>query len=103
MSKTKLRIAQKDNSDTILTGEITKVTETMLSSDLADNIVESRVSIYVNIKLVDRRTGRTLVDEENVQHSAEFVVGRGENINSASQESTAILAETIVNHLEEKW
>ena len=103
MSKTKLRIAQKDNSDTILTGEITKVTETMLSSDLADNIVESRVSIYVNIKLVDRRTGRTLVDEKNVQHSAEFVVGRGENINSASQESTAILAETIVNHLEEKW
>ncbi len=103
MSKTKLRIAQKDNSDTILTGQITKVSEAMLSSDLADNIVESRVSIYVDIKLVDRRTGRTLVDEKNVQHSAEFVVGRGENINTASQESMALLAETIVNHLEKKW
>ncbi|WP_096892722.1 LptE family protein [Candidatus Scalindua japonica] len=103
MSKTKLRIVRKDSADTILTGKIIKVTEGMLSSNVADNIVESRVTIFVDILLVDRRTGRTLVEENSLSTSAEFVVNRGENINSASMESLAGLAETIVNQLEEKW
>jgi hypothetical protein len=103
MSNTKLRIAKKDNADTILTGKIQKVTESMLSSNVEDNIVEGRVTIYVDIKLVDRRTGRTLIEEKNVKQSAEYIVKRGENIKTASQESLALLAETIVRHLEEKW
>lgn len=103
MSKTKLRIAKKDNADTILTGKIMKVTEGMLSTNVADNIVESRVTISVDIKLVDRRTGRTLIEEKGLVRSAEFVVNRGENIKTATQESLAGLAETIVSQLEEKW
>ena len=103
MSNTKLRILQKDSADTILTGRIMKVTEGMLSSNVEDNIVESRVTISVYIKLVDRRTGRTLVEKEDLKQSAEFVVKRGENINTASQESLALLAREIVYSLEEKW
>ena len=103
MSKTKLRIVQKDNADTILTGKIVKLTEGMLSSNVADDIVESRVTISVDIKLVDRITGRTLIEEKGIKQSAEFVVRRGENIKTASQESLAKLAEVIVYHLEEKW
>jgi hypothetical protein len=103
MSKTKLRIAKKDNADTILTGKIMKVTESMLSSNVRDNIVESRITISVDIKLVDRRTGRTLVEKKGLKRSAEFVVSRGENIKTASQESLADLAEMIVSQLEEKW
>ncbi len=103
MSNTKLRIAKKDNADTILTGKIQKVTESMLSSNVEDNIVEGRVTIYVDIKLVDRRTGRTLIEEKNVKQPAEYIVKRGENIKTASRESLALLAETIVGHLEEKW
>jgi hypothetical protein len=103
MSNTKLRIATKDNADTILTGEIQKVTESMLSSNVEDNIVESRVTMYVDIKLVDSRTGRTLIEKKDLKRSAEFIVKRGENIKTASQESLALLAETIVYQLEEKW
>ncbi len=103
MSNTKLMITNKDSADTILTGKIIKVTEGMLSSNVKDDIVESRVTIFVDIKLVDRRTGRTLVDESGLNHAAEFVVGRGENINTASQESLSGLAEQIVNQLDEKW
>ena len=103
MSNTKLRILQKDSADTILTGRIMKVTEGMLSSNVEDNIVESRVTISVHIKLVDRITGRTLIEENNLKQAAEFVVNRGENINTASQESLALLAKVIVYHLEEKW
>ena len=103
MSNTKLRIAKKDSADTILTGKIHKVTESMLSSNVEDNIVEGRVTIYVDVKLVDRRTGRTLIEEKNVKQSAEYIVKRGENIKTASRESLTLLAETIVGHLEEKW
>lgn len=103
MSNTKLRILQKDSADTILTGRIIKVTEGMLSSNVADNIVESRVTISVYIKLVDRRTGRTLVEEKDLKQSAEFIVKRGENINTASKESLVLLAKEIIFHLEEKW
>ena len=103
MSNTKLRILQKDSADTILTGRIMTVKEGMLSSNVEDNIVESRVTISVHIKLVDRITGRTLVEEDNLKQSAEFIVNRGENINTASQESLVLLAKEIVYHLEETW
>jgi len=103
MSNTKLRILQKDSADTILTGRIINVTEGMLSSNVEDNIVESRVTISVYIKLVDRRTGRTLVEEKDLKQSAEFIVKRGENIKTASQESLVLLAKEIIFHLEEKW
>jgi hypothetical protein len=103
MSKTNLRIVQKDNADTILTGKILKVTEGILTQDITDNIVESRLTIYVNIKLEDRRTGRVLISESNLKNSAEFIVKRGETIDSAAEEGLLALAKVIVYHLEDKW
>jgi hypothetical protein len=103
MSKTNLRIVQKDSADTILNGTIKEVTESVLTQNTRDNIVEGRVTIYVDIKLVDRRTDRTLISENNLQKSAEFIVKRGETIDSAAVEGLVGLAELIVDHLAEKW
>ena len=103
MSRTSLRIVQKESADTILHGKIVDVTENVLIQNNVDDIVESRLTIFVDIKLEDRRTGRALVDESGLFRSAEFVVNRGENINSAAQEGIVRLAETIVTHLEENW
>ncbi len=103
MTKTKLRIVQQEDADTILSGKIAKVTENMLSTNFADNLIESRVTIFVDIELVDRRTGRTLLAVDGLKNSAEFIINRGENINSASQEGLKGLAEKIVFQLEEKW
>ncbi|ODS32603.1 MAG: hypothetical protein SCARUB_02255 [Candidatus Scalindua rubra] len=103
MSKTNLRIAQKDSADTILYGKINGVTEGVITQDITDNIVESRVTIYVDIKLVDRRTGRALINESGIKQSDEFIVRRGETLESATEEGFIELAETIVNYLEEKW
>ncbi len=103
MSRTNLRIVQKESADTILYGTIVDFTESVLIQNVRDDIVESRVEIYVDIKLVDRRTDRTLVEEKDLFESAEFIVNRGENINSATKENLFKLAETIVNHLEENW
>jgi hypothetical protein len=103
MSKTKLRIARKDNADTILTGKIVTVTEGVITSNARDNIIENRVSISVNVALADRRTGRGLMSMDGLTNTAEYIVTRGENINTATQECLAGLAEKIVYQLEEKW
>src|SRR3972149_4640267 len=101
MSKTNLKIVQKDSADTILNGTITSVTEGILTQDITDNIVESRLTIHVDIKLVDRRTDRVLISESDLKGSAEFIVKRGETIESAAGEGLVSLAETIVDHLQE--
>jgi hypothetical protein len=103
MSKTKLRIAQKDNADTILTGKIVTVTEGVVTSNARDNIIENQVTISVNIALADRRTGRELVSMDELSNKAEYIVTRGENIKTATQECLEGLAEQIVYQLEEKW
>lgn len=103
MSKTKLRIAQKDNADTILTGKIVTVTEGVITSNASDNIIEAQVTISVNIALADRRTGRGLMSMDGLTNTAEYIVTRGENINTATKECLEGLAEKIVYQLEEKW
>ncbi len=103
MSKTKLRIATKDNADTILAGEIFLVTEGVITSNARDNIIENQVIISVNIALIDRRTGRELMMMDGLTESAEYIVSRGENIKTGTQECLNKLAEKIVYQLEEKW
>ena len=41
--------------------------------------------------------------KSNLRNSAEFIVKRGETIDSAAEESLAALAKVIVYHLEDKW
>jgi hypothetical protein len=103
LSKTKLRIVRKDNADTILTGKIVTVTEGVITSNARDNIIENQVIISVNIALMDRRTGRELIAIDNLSNKAEYIVTRGENIKTATQECLAGLAEKIIYQLEEKW
>jgi len=103
MSKTKLRIAKKDDADTILTGRIIQITEGVITQNAVDNIIENNVIITVNITLADRRTGRVLMVTHNLTSTAEYIVTRGENINTATQECLTELAENIVYQLEEKW
>jgi hypothetical protein len=103
MTKTKLRIAKKDNADTILTGKIVTVTEGVITSNARDNIIENQVTIFINIALMDRRTGRELMSMDGLSNKAEYIVTRGENIKTATQECLVGLAEKIVYQLEEKW
>ncbi len=103
MSKTNLRIASKDYADTILRGTVKDFTERIITHGFRDSVVEAQVTLFVEIKLVDRRTGRTLVDEKGIKQTTEYIVRRGETLESASEEGIVDLAETIVNHLAEKW
>jgi hypothetical protein len=101
MSRTSLRIVQKDSADTILTGKIIGTTQVALSQS-NDNIVESSVSISAGIELLDTRTGIVLI-KGSAGGSAAFIVDRGENVQSATEEAIVILARELVNQLEEEW
>ncbi|MDP6925225.1 MAG: LPS assembly lipoprotein LptE [Candidatus Scalindua sp.] len=103
MSKTKLRIAGKDDADTILTGKIVRVDEGATSSNAFDNLVESSISITVNIFLADRRTGRLLLKVSGITGTGAIIITRGETINTGVQEAATRLATQIVYELEEKW
>jgi hypothetical protein len=102
MSRTSLRIVQKDSADTILLGRIAHVEESALSQS-SDNIVEGRVRIHADITLSDRRTERVLISRGDLNGAAEYLVKRGENVQSATEEGIANLAKIIVNNLEEEW
>jgi hypothetical protein len=101
MSRTSLRIVQKDSADTILIGKIGGSAQTALSQS-KDNLVESSMKISAEIKLLDTRTGRVLISG-GAGGSAAFIIGRGENVQSATEEAIAILARNLVNSLEEEW
>lgn len=100
MSRTSLRIVQKDSADVIMTGKIGGSAQAALSQS-RDNIVESSVSISAGVTLLDTRTGRNM--SGGAGGSASFIVDRGENVQSATEEAIASLARRLVDNLEEKW
>ncbi len=100
MSRTSLRIVQKDSADVIMTGEIGGSAQAALSQS-RDNIVESSVSISASVTLLDTRTGRSMGG--GAGGGASFIVDRGENVQSATEEAIANLARSLVDNLEEEW
>jgi len=100
MSRTSLRIVQKDSADVIMTGEIGGSAQAALSQS-RDNIVESSVSISASVTLLDTRTGRSMGG--GAGGGASFIVDRGENVQSATEEAIANLARVLVGNLEEEW
>ncbi|MDQ1273134.1 MAG: hypothetical protein QG591_1764 [Planctomycetota bacterium] len=101
--RTRLNIVDKDEADSILFGKITSVDENVLIENTRDNIVESRVSVGIEIRWVDRRTGRTIVERKNIRRQTEFIVGRSETLTSSSSEAFVKVAQNIVDAMEEDW
>lgn len=101
--RTSLNIVDKDEADSILFGKITSVDENVLIEDTKDNIVESRVSVGVEIRWVDKRTGRAIVERRNIKRPAEFIVRRNETLSSSSDEAFVKVAQGIVEAMEEDW
>lgn len=101
--RTRLNIVDKNEADSILFGKITSVDENVLIENTRDNIVESRVSVGIEIRWVDRRTGRTIVERKNIRRPTEFIVSRNETLTSSSNEAFVKVAQGIVDAMEEDW
>ncbi len=103
MFKTQLKIANKEDADSIIEGVVVKFDESVMIVDSEDNIMESRIFIRVDFIWRDLRSGRAIVQYKGVTSPTEFVVKRGETIESAKNEAYVDIAERIVDLMNERW
>lgn len=101
--RTGLDIVDRDEADSILYGKITNVVENVLVGDFTDNIVESRMAIFVDIRWVDTRTGRTIVERRDIMRSAEFIVPRNETASTSGKEAFVGIAYGIIEAMGDEW
>lgn len=100
LSRTDLRIVDERRADIVLVGKIVRVREQVLAENRVDDILESSVIITVEFTARNRATGKD--DTVRMTDRAEFITGRGEDLNSATQESFDDLAERLVYELLEE-
>lgn len=101
--RTKIKIVDREDADAVLYGKIADVQERVISENIADDIVEGSVTIFLDIKLVDARTGRNIMEKKGLQWKAEYIGRREEAVSTAENEAFVDIAERIVNLMEEEW
>lgn len=101
--RTQLKIVDEKHADTILTGILRDVQENVLIENPDAVTVESRVSVFVQFSWLDQRTGRILIDKQNVSASAEFIATRNEDVQTGEIEAFVNTARKIINLMERKW
>ena len=100
LSRTDLRIVDERRADIVLVGKIVRVREQVLAENRVDDVLESSVIITVEFTARNRASGKD--DTVRMTDRAEFLTGRGEDLNSATEESFDDLAERIVYELLEE-
>ena len=102
--KTHLKLTTEDRADTKLSGEIVDFEQRVVTEDVLDEPVEIQVTVVVNFRWEDLRTGRTIVREVHLAQTGEAIPGRGETAEGqAADEAFQDLAEQIVEKLESSW
>ncbi len=101
-----LRTAQREEADLVLSGSLTNYRrETLRTASGSDNPEEYRVTLFVNMKLVENRTGKVLWEKNDFAGDATYFVG-GAMASSEAQavdEASIDLARRIVETTVEAW
>lgn len=97
-ARTEYNLASEDDADLILRGQVAEFEENVLTKDEFNRTLESQVRVLVTVQLIRRRSG-AVIKSFAVADAAEFVVGRGETVDTATSESLADLAEKLVDQL----
>lgn len=103
LRRTHLKIVPADEADTILTGAISDFQGSLLVRDVTFRVIAEDVTIYINFKWTDRRTGRILAEGNNVSRTVRLYATRGETVGSSTTESFRWLAEDVVDRMEGGW
>lgn len=101
--RTQLKIVDEKHADTILTGILKDVQENVLIENPDAVTVESRINVFVQFSWLDQRTGRILIDKQNVSAAAEFIATRNEDVRTGEIEAFVNAARKIINLMERKW
>lgn len=83
-----LRLAERDEADVIIEGEVRKVEVSGLSFLAYDKAVERRINVECMVRMKDRQTGRILWQTANLVRDEGFLTGR-DNMESDALKSDA--------------
>ncbi len=98
----RLRVANDENGDAVLFGEVVGFRRTPLSYTDADEVKEYRVTILVNAIFRDRRENRVLWEVKNFAGEATYLTQSG-NEDDAVKTAVTDLARRLVNQAIEQW
>ena len=97
--RSSLKVTRRRSADAVLTGRITKVDRATLVETRDDEVSEQAVIVHAEVALRSLKSDEVLASFV-VSNRAEFIVERGESLQSAFDEALKDLAEDIVNELE---
>jgi hypothetical protein len=99
-----LKPVKEATADLVLTGEVTEFRRDPLRYTESDDVEEYRLSIAVNLKLVDKKNGDVLVWEENgFTGSSTYFVKVPSVEPSAITDAVQDLARRIVERTVDDW
>ena len=101
--KTHLKVVERDRADTLLTGRITDVYERVLVEDRDDQTMEKQITIVINFRWEDLRSGEVIKSRNNFRQTGEYTIPAGETLITAGTEAFGDLAERIVEQMESGW
>ena len=103
-STTPYKVVDRDSADTILEGEITTVTGSMISADRNTTLPqEEMITMSVNFVWKDLRTGRILREKKGFDQSTTYYPTLGEGASVGKQQGVERLAAGIVQELQADW
>ncbi len=102
--RTPYKLAARQDADTLLTGEIVRVEENVLTRRFGTNLPrESELTIVVNFTWKDLRSGRVIVERKNFNRYATEIPQIGERVDDAEQLAVERLATAIVDQMQSDW
>jgi len=102
-AKTHLRIVPLRDAQTLLEGRIIGFKQNVLTEDVDDNIRELEVTLVVDMTWTDLATNRKIRSIRGFVQTAQAKLDIGENLETATVEAFADIAERLVNELEADW
>lgn len=100
-----LVIATESNADLILAGELIDFSRTALRYDANNNVEEYRITMTVNMDVVNRKTGKTMWTEKSFSGETTYRTSGplAKSENAAVNDAIVDLARRIVERTVEAW
>jgi hypothetical protein len=101
-TRTPYKVTSKERADTIITGRIDSLVESILTEDERANSTETQVAMAVSFEWKDLRTGK-IIKAGAPQQSWYYAPAEHQTYRSASTTAIHHTAEAIVEMMEKDW
>ncbi|GIW75765.1 MAG: hypothetical protein KatS3mg104_0828 [Phycisphaerae bacterium] len=102
--RTPYKVVDREQADTILEGQITRVRKQTLSNNRQSGLPQEQLyTIRVDFTWKDLRTGKILVERRGFEQNATYYPTLGEGRSQAQLNTAEQLAVAIVQELEADW